>query len=522
MDKVTIRVSREDGLGLKEALALLAGKLSVESLSTEQKNYISGKIDAQALELILEKNGRYQLEETPIVITRPCVIEGNGSVFIGSDAMGAIVMSSNVSFRNLCFDHFRVCAAIVNQSDGRLRNISFLGCAFKNCSKQSVSAGSTQSNGIIEDIRIDHCDFCGAEAQFDDSTGGTCMIGLQAATLAGMAPVNNCLLENVWISNCHFHGKFRIAVQVFCGVGDGLLDGNLPLCSGNEVRNIQITGNVIENSFDAAINIIAASLNQTAATVHDLKISGNKIKHGIWGIYMTGCEPVIGCGDNGKVYNVEISDNELEPTENVGEITVGIAIQAGRIDYFDGTSCLDSSVENVKMVGNTLRKMDQGIFISGADILFDAPDNLVKNCRAENITVENNAFRDVKEVVVIAGSQHEGRRVDWQIGYPPHEKVWGELLENDDAITCKTCDNYVKGVTVRKNQIDGYRYKYRVSGLYGLGQGTGCGNFCEDILFEENQFERGEGRISVKNVFVDDRLHDGGGNEVKNIQCKKQ
>ena len=85
MDKVTIRVSREDGLGLKEALALLAGKLSVESLSTEQKNYISGKIDAQALELILEKNGRYQLEETPIVITRPCVIEGNGSVFIGSD-----------------------------------------------------------------------------------------------------------------------------------------------------------------------------------------------------------------------------------------------------------------------------------------------------------------------------------------------------------------------------------------------------------------------------------------------------
>lgn len=500
-------------LPLETAFALVSGDIKTDDLTAEQKSFVHESSDG-ICRVTLENGGKYALGQSSVTITQPCLVEGNGAQISCEAEFSMIVTVSNVTVDHVEFRKHNIAVKIVPQ--GRvMEHVHFTNCVFAEMATYGVVAGCDKSDGLIRDLMFDGCTFIGKEntETFSD-VSGVYFLNLAAALGDDTCDVSNCVLDGVSITNCRAYGGHRDFANVWpCYLLSGLGQPKHKFCN-NEVKNVKFLHNDLSDCMDPYLMLLAGTAGRFDCSVHDVEVAYNNMKVGLWSVYITACEPIFGAASGGRVYDVSIHDNEISVYEGgVGEASMGVAIQVGRIDYFGGTHASDAVVENISVCNNTFRGMTRGIYVSAACALFDGEDNIIENCVGRNILIEGNKFYDVEELFDIWASNHEGRRLDWNIGVPPHEVVWGELLEDKEIVTVQTRNNRLENIVIRNNFASGYRYKYRLNGVKALGQGIASGNVCQVVL-ENNHFEHGEGHYCVRDFDAYDNVRDGGDNKV--------
>ncbi|MCD8068551.1 MAG: hypothetical protein LUE87_06650, partial [Lachnospiraceae bacterium] len=163
-------------------------------------------------------------------------------------------------------------------------------------------------------------------------------------------------------------------------------------------------------------------MQTTGAVIDGVEIAENYGGFGIAGIYLYGGETLWSNSDDCVVRNILIRDNHLKrAVEDVGEPTRGLFIASARVDYFENISIENSVMENLDIYGNTID--GAGIVIDGAYSMLDG--NLVmRNNVIRNVNIHDNMILNADYAFIFTGAQMEGRRYDWNFGYPRHAKMW--------------------------------------------------------------------------------------------------
>lgn len=293
------------------------------------------------------------------------------------------------------------------------------------------------------------------------------------------------------------------------------------VADSNIFQNLVIRNNYVETCWDSPINIISEFYLCKGSRIEGILIEENELGFGIAGIYLFANAPTLcdSC-DGGVIKNVVIRKNKLtRAVSDVGEPSRGLFITAGRADYYEGTNVRNSKIEVIEICDNVID--GAGINVAGAYALLDGRGETINNV-VSDISIHDNIIKNADVAFTFDGTQIEGRRYDWNFGYPRHDKRWLEDLASDEVTTNITRDNRVEGLTCINNTVDGYCYRINASGANVRGHGIASGNqVVKDIVFRDNNFKVGENHVHVADFIGEDYAHDAGGNEVSKEFLKK-
>ena len=453
--------------------------------------------------------------EGDLILTEPIIVDGNGATVEGNGENRIIICGSDITFKNINFtDFFNVFE--INGMGSEIRNIEIENCNFSKYRRNAIFVASTKSHSAIKHLEITDCYFKGPGlTKYDDECFGVYGVMLQCVCATDHDDVTDCTVEDVRIAHCKSDSFNRCAVWIACGCSTNLPHGLEKDYYGHTsdllMKDVIIEDNDFHDSWDATINVITAMANQDDTLLENLTIRNNIVEQGIWGIFVIVGEPLIDRTNNIRVKNVVISDNTIYLRKGgAGEASYGIAVMAGRLDYFPGSGCDNCSTENVIITRNNIRDVTCGMIITCTDSLVDGPDCTLTNCRLENVEIMDNHIHNVEKAFQFLGTWMEGRSFDYNIGVPLRNKRWCEFINNHKTVTVQAENNVLKHVICRNNHIDGYRYQYFIAGAYAHGHCRIKNNRVEDLTLENNEFTTGEYHCNIQNVIADDWVKDEG------------
>ncbi len=203
-----------------------------------------------------------------------------------------------------------------------------------------IEVGSSVSGSTLRDIHVEQCTAIVAHEEWESETFAPMALTYNICCVRhkGGDIIENCTLENFYINGCKKLGQSRAALNFMSGMPAGsdfaaVTNGYNNLVS----RNINITNNHFETSWDSGLNIVDHFIYAGKSCIDGLTITGNYLEHGIAGIYMFASEPIFGTSHDAHISNVVIRNNHIVRTiEDVGEPTRGIWLSASRGDAFPG------------------------------------------------------------------------------------------------------------------------------------------------------------------------------------------
>lgn len=454
------------------------------------------------------------VQEDYLYITDPLTIEGNGAVIEGTGNNRIKIASSDVTLRGIHFRGFGDCLEIDGMG-GEIHQIHIENCIFSDYRHNGILTGSSVSGSTIRTLEIGNCEFHGPGASVSQGDVEGCFgIMLQVTSTESTDPVEDCAVEDVFIHHCMIDNCNRMAIYMTGNCTAHLSLENLYGYGETgrlRMKNVEIADCEIRDCWDASINLLTGMIKQRETLFENITIRRNKVEQGIWGVYITAAEPFIGHGDTIHVRNVLVEDNEFyERKGGPGEASYGVAVMAGRADYFPGITCDHCLTEQIVIRNNTIRDVTTGVIVAAADSLIDGAGVSVSDCTVRDVVIEYNQIMNVENVFILTAAWMEGRLFDYQIGVPAKNKVWGEHITNHETVTVNCENNVATDITIRNNVIDGYRYKYVIGAALARGHARIKNNRLENLTLENNLFQNGEAHIRIQSVIVDDWVKDEG------------
>lgn len=504
-----------EALSFAEAIDIVNGNLALETLNPKKRANVEGSLSgSNEIRFSLERGSHIEvsseLSQAPLVLSspEPLLISGNNVELLGDSGTGLWVASSNVTIKDLSFNGFYNCVRI-NGGAKAIENITIENCKFKYVKYTGVLTGASESNGSLKGLRIENCEFFGTEGIEEESFDNcTFSIELQAATSEGAKEVNNALLEDVIVRGNRFYGAARVNVNMILAQEEQLVPEYQTVYNDCRMRNILVEENEFNSGWDAVINLITGCFNNRNSVAEDICIQNNKIIFGVWGIFLAGGEPLFdgGFSENCVSRNVTVKDNHLELAEGgAGEPSAGIAINGARTDM--GVCTIrNSGIQDYKIINNEIVGSEWGIMVEGAHGMLDNESSSeMSNCFATDVLIEGNRFSNVMKPFLFYGANLEGRRFDWNIGVPRRNKNWLPLREDHHSPSIIVENNKTDRITCKNNTIKGYRYMMIASGCKASGHAVTKGNVLgAEMVFENNTYEEGEGRIFIQDEMLED------------------
>lgn len=503
---------------LNDIVSYLNGEYDADAFAPE----IQERIDEYQKGRLVLQNTEYDLSYT-FRICNPLHILGNNAKIIGSQTTcGFEIHSGNVLIEDLSINGFTPVFRI-DPLGKEIQGITLKGIEIEHVNVMGMEIGSTVSNGAIKNLHIDGCTFRGVDLWQEDPNVMDVPINISAAFGDCDGDVSNCLLESVEIKDCRFLGGLRGGINLGSG-GDSLMKIMTLKTKyvGNIVRDITFANNFFEECWEASLCITHGYNQVEKSIIEDIKVVGNTCNHGIAGALIFAAFPCNGDILDGVVRKISISGNTFKRIiDDVGEPVRGIFVGAGRADGFmpiplEVSNCI---TEDIDIYDNTF--IGGGIVLCGG---YGAQDAHVKieNNVLRRVNVHDNKIQNADYAFTFEAAQLEGRRYDWNFGYPRHDKEWYKPLESDDEVLFEMSGNSIEDLTCENNTIDGYRYRVLASGADIRGHGVAKNNtVCKNIIFRNNTFGVGEGHVRVHGYIGEDFCIDGGGNEV-DMSLKKR
>lgn len=497
-------------LTLDDIASYFNGKKALEDYSPDAQAFLKGveggRMDLDAAE--------YPLTQ-PLTISAPLVLEGHGAKLVGpKEGIGIRVTCGDVTVRDLSLEDFGL-AMDLDPAGTLMENVLVENVAVKML-ENGFQFGSSHSGSVMRHIRFRGCDVTGADGWVENELALSLPFNGCAAKERLTCPgsVCDCLLEDVWLEHNTVHGGLRVGVNFASAMPD-MADPMNPsgLRSGNTIRGLHLIGNKIDECWDGPFNIVGCMAGASDGLIDGVEIAENDVGFGIAGVYMYANEPIIGSSAGSAIRNVVIRDNTFtRVVADVGEPTRGLFIAPARVDYYPGAEVHGAVLENLDIYGNTLT--GAGIVLCGAYSLLDG-ESLCEGNVLRNVHIHDNHIIDADYAFIFEAAQMEGRRYDWNFGYPRHDKKWMDPIEDDTVVTSRMNDNHIEDVLCENNRIDGYRYRIVAAGADIRGHGLASGNkFCKNIVMRNNVYGVGEAHVRVAGYIGEDFCRDGGGNEV--------
>lgn len=501
-----IRVGKQEGFSLQQAVDLINAPDQIENLPAEQKQWAIPVVGNRHT-LVLERDANISLGRDMLVVRSSVHIRGNNTVMTGTAAYAMLIMASDVTVEDLTMDSFPA-AIMVDPFGMAIHDVKIIGCRFRNYIGSCILTGSSISKGSLQQLTIENCAFEGSPEMtvkgMDDWHGAPISIMLSAGRNSGEATLEHCLLEDVRIQNCKFCGRTRIGIDTIPAVmGEAKTNAK---AIGNVIRGLSIDNCTFEGSYDATINIMGSFAGNVDSLTENITITNCNLLYNIWGIYFCATEPCDGTAENVIVRNIEVAHNTLTLREGgSGEDSAALAIQCGRLDYAEGAKANYGIVENVVLKDNTIHHTQHGIFLNAADSMVDAMNAEMIGNEIRHVRIEGNRLYEVDDCFTFYGVQAEGRRVDVRLGIPPRTMIWLPLLTEHDVTTITAKDNVIWDVLCCDNYATGHKFMYKIAGVKAAGHAYVEGNrVAEDVILENNTFENGENHILVEEMVLCD------------------
>ena len=507
--------NESDVLSFTEAINIVNGSLALEALNPKKRANVAGSLSGgNEIQVLLERDSQIEVSskspQYPLVLSssKPLVINGNGVELLSNGGTGLRVTCSNVTIKDMSFNGFENCVRI-NGGAKAIENIAIENCNFKYVKYTGILTGASESNGSLKGLRVENCAFFGTEGIEEESFDNcTFSIELQAATSEGAKEINNALLEDVIVRGNRFYGAARVNVNMILAQEEQLVPQYKTVYNDCRLSNILVEENEFNSGWDAVINLITGCFNNRNSIAEDICIQNNKITFGVWGIFLAGGEPLFdgGFSENCISRNVTVKDNYLKLTEGgAGEPSAAIAINGARTDMGVCT-VQNSGIQDYKIINNEILGSEWGIMVEGAHGMLDNEfRSEMSNCFATDVLIEGNQFSDVGKPFLFYGANLEGRRFDWNIGVPRRNKNWMPLRADHHSPSIIVENNITDRIVCKNNAIKGYRYMMIASGCKASGHAVTKGNVLgAEMVFENNLYEEGEGRIFIQNEMLED------------------
>lgn len=504
-----IKVGPESGISLQEAIGIINGFISVDSIDPQHRAYVVESSESRSV-IDVESRADIPFGDAPLPLLNPVEIIGNGAIFWGSWNLGLLMMASNSVIRDVTMERFST-AIMVNAHGAAIENITISNCRFRKFTGCCIRTGSDLSDGCIKKVSIIGCTLEGSPEQEVDGISDWFGAPVGIMLLAGCGPdnaeVRNCSVEQILIQDCIFRGRHRNSINTIpAAFASNGTDEVIHYSHDCRIKDLMIKNCSFANAYDATINIMGSYMHNIGSLTENIEICDCYLEYNIWGIYFCATEPCQGTVDGAVVRNINVHHNELRLREGgSGEDSAALAIQCGRLDYADGAKANNGLIENVKFNDNLIWHTQHGIFLNAADSMVDGLDTEMIGNTIRNVEICRNQLHNVDDCFTFYGAQLEGRRIDVRIGIPPRTMTWLPLLDDHSVTTCTARDNMIQNVVCRGNYCTGYKFKYKIAGTKAGGHAYAENNcVAEDLVMEDNTFENGEGHILVENQVVYD------------------
>lgn len=510
------------GFSLDELASYLDGEKALDSFSTQEQAFLRA-VDEGWLDLAEQE---YTLTRT-LNIRKPLSINGNNATIIGnlppmtndyiggSQGVGFYVTGNQVKISDLTLKKI-LCAVDIDPCGKTVEHITLENITVFLC-KIGFQFGSSLSNGVLRDLHFKNCRVECETSVWEHNEMAAALPFTGSAAFARentKGDIDNCLLEDVWFEQNTIRGQARIGINLVCSLTTmELILGHPGHFHNVTLRGIHFIGNEIEKCWDVPISIVCTCHNAENGLVENVEIAENKMGHGISGLYLYAAEPLIGECRGAVVRNIEIRGNEITRViADVGEPSRGIYIGAVRQDYYEGVIVRNALMENIRIFGNTFD--GAGPNIVSVYAMLDGETYCANNL-VRNVEIHDNLIKNAEYAFTFKAAELEGRRYDWNFGYPRHDQQWLPPVEDDSIPLVHVENNRIENLICENNRIEGYRYRIFAAGADCRGHGIASGNkLCTGIIFRNNIFGTGENHIRIGDYFGEDFCIDGGGNEV--------
>ena len=517
------------GFHLDNLAAYLDGEVELKAFSQEEQLFLQA-VENGICELRAES---YTLSRT-LHISSKLALHGNGAVITGSlppasgpyigaaQSSGIYITASNVSISDLTLQEF-TCAVDLDSAGRTAENI-FLENITVLLKKVAFQFGSSYSEGILRNVCFRGCNVICQPSNWETNELSATLpfTGGAAFARSECDAVNNCLLEDIWFENNKISGQVRIGFNL---VGSATTMEMIASHKGHfskmTMRGLHFINNTVEQCWDVPLSIVAACHNTTDGLAENIEIIGNRFGHGIAGMYLFAAEPLNGKSENAILRNVSIHDNQITRViPDVGEPSRSLFIGAARQDYYEGLTIKNALLEKIDISGNTMD--GAGPSIVSVYAMLDGK-TLCSHNITRDIRIHNNIIQNADYAFMFRAVELEGRRYDWNFGYPRHDMEWLPPIEDDNIPLVTVSDNRIEGLCCENNEIDGYRYRVLAAGADCRGHGFATGNRIYDgIIFRNNTFRTGEGHLRVAGFIGEDYCVDNGKNLVASCFMDRQ
>ena len=465
-------------------------------------------------ELVFE-NKEYVLKR-PLNIRRALKLTGNGAHIKGDNCFyGIMVYSGDVTVSDFKITDFDAILE-VDPFGKEIENILIEKIDYI-VKYSGIQAASSRSNGVLRNITIQDC-VAHSKGHEWEGSGLQANLPITVYAAAGRADgtkeINNCLVEHAYILRNKAYGQYRTMINVTCAMAAEFsltsYQGTYDHC---KVKDVHMNDNWCELAWDGPYNVTCEFMNASHSAIEDVEIAGNSGGFGIVGIYLFGGESCWSSTYGAQIRNIKIHHNNLHRgVADVGEPSRGMHIVAARCDYFEHTHFNDAIMENVEVYENTID--GAGIVLIGAYSMLDGDVEMSGNT-LKNVKVHHNKILNCEKAFEVYAAQNEGRRVDWNFGYPRHDNTWLPELEDDSTETVRFTGNKIINLEISDNEVEGYRYRCWGVAAEGRGHAIYKDNKCvEGIVWKNNKFTHGEAHVHVADYTYDDFSKDLGGNEI--------
>lgn len=504
-----IQVGKSRGVSLEEAVAIVNGFLPLEALEADKRQYVLEEQLSRSI-IVLPEREVVSLGDNPLPLLKSVEVVGNHAVLRGCWKLGFIVMASDCMIRDAIMEDFST-AIMVNAHGNAIENITIENCRFRRFTGCCIMTGSDLSNSTISSVAIRGCTMEGAPEMEEELLaiwyGAPVGVMVLAASGQDDKDICNCITEHVQIENCIFRGRHRNGINTIpAAIATNDREEVSHSAYDCQVRDVKISNCSFAGAYDATINFMGSYMHNVNSITDSIEVCDCYLEYNIWGIYFCATEPCQGLVDGAIMRNLHVHRNELRLREGgSGEDSAALAIQSGRLDYADGAKANHGIVENFSFHDNIIHHTQHGIILNGADSMVDGLDTEMIGNVVRNGEIYNNRLYNVDDCFTFYGAQLEGRRVDIRIGVPPKDQTWLPLLEDHSVTTCTAKDNVIENVKCHDNYCTGYKFKYKIAGVKAGGQALAENNHVrEDVILENNTFEKGAGHILVENQIVYD------------------
>lgn len=502
-----------NSLTLDAVAEFLDGTRALESYTEEEQAFLT------ADEWELRATETYPLSKT-LCLKTPKKLTGNGAVLHCRKQKYAIyVVSGDVTVQTLDIQNVQT-AIVVDPMGARMENVHILdnvmhlemegGCVGN---IMGIEAGSSRSNAVMRNIHIAGNTIHGSAGWEENELAINTPISVAAAVgRCGATLIENCLLEDVFVEGNRCFGGIRVAYNLMCATltfsDMSLMDTQYRNCT---VRRAHMLHNYAEECWDGIFNVVSGILAAESSVMEDLEIAHNSGGFGITSLYLYAGEPIVGTNHGAVLRRIDIHDNSFTHGDfDSGEPVRGFFIAAGRTDYYENTQAIGALMEQVRIYNNTLK--GGGLVICGAYSLLDGIGLCEDNC-VRDVHCFDNTFTCVDYAFILEGANAEGRRYDWNFGYPRHDHKWLDPLDNDDQILMWMRGNRLENVLIENNTVDGYRYRVLAAGADVRGHALASDNsVSKNIVMRNNTYLTGEAHVRVSDYIGEDWCKDGGGN----------